>query len=133
MSGIITSVAGSSDYFIGGVVAYSNEVKKSILGVSETTLKRFGAVSSPTARQMARGVRIRLNSDIGISITGVAGPGGGSPEKPVGTVFIGLSVRKKSISEKKEWAREFHFNGGRGSVRKQSVEAALEILIELLG
>ncbi len=100
----ITDIPGCSDVFLGGCVTYTNEIKHRLLMVSEETLSRFGAVSAETAVEMARGVRLRLGSDIGISATGLAGPGGGTPELPVGTVYIGISssggeeVRKLSLS-----------------------------------
>ncbi len=100
----ITDVAGCSDVFLGGCVTYSNEAKQKLLGVRAETLERYGAVSEETAREMARGVRERLGSHIGVSATGIAGPGGGTPEKPVGTVYVGIStetveeVRKLSLS-----------------------------------
>jgi len=100
----ITDIAGCSDVFVGGCVTYANEAKMRLLGVSAETLEQFGAVSEQTAREMARGVRERLGADIGVSATGIAGPTGGTPEKPVGTVFVGIStvkgeeVRKLSLS-----------------------------------
>ena len=100
----ITDIAGCSDVFLGGCVTYANEAKVRLLGVREETLAQYGAVSEQTAREMARGVRERLGADIGVSATGIAGPGGGSEEKPVGTVYIGIStesgehVRKLSLS-----------------------------------
>ncbi len=109
----ITDVPGSSDVFRGGVVAYHNEVKAATLGVSEETLSRFGAVSEETAAEMARGVRKSLNSDIGISVTGIAGPGGGSELKPVGTVCFCLADAKgarsftRNISGERERVRAF--------------------------
>ena len=133
LSGAITSVPGSSHCFLGGVVAYSNDAKASLLGVRETTLRRFGAVSAETARAMARGVRRALGADIGISITGIAGPGGGSPDKPVGTVFIALSAGRKAAGGPVERAEVFRFSGTRGSVRRQSVAAAIEMVMGLLG
>ncbi|MFQ5464655.1 MAG: CinA family protein [Thermodesulfobacteriota bacterium] len=133
LSGAITSVPGSSHCFLGGVVAYSNDVKTSLLGVREGTLKRFGAVSAETARGMARGVRRAVGADIGISITGIAGPGGGAPGKPVGTVFIGLSAGSRPAGGPVERAEGFRFSGTRGSVRRQSVAAALEMVMGLLG
>jgi nicotinamide-nucleotide amidase len=96
----ITNVPGASDYFLGGIVAYSNEWKRELLGVKEETLKNFGAVSGETAREMAEGVRSRMKADIGVSVTGIAGPTGGSEEKPVGTVHIGLAT-PKGTEEKK--------------------------------
>ena len=87
----ITNVPGSSDYFLGGLVTYSNASKEELLGVSEEALKKFGAVSAEAAREMAQGLRTRLKSDLAVSVTGIAGPGGGSDEKPVGTVFMALA------------------------------------------
>ncbi len=92
MSKRITDIGGSSDVFCGGCVTYANEAKMKLLGVKAETLDEFGAVSEQTAREMARGVREALGVDIGVSITGIAGPGGGSPEKPVGTVYVGIST-----------------------------------------
>ena len=100
----ITDVSGCSDVFFGGCVTYINEIKQRLLGVSAETLEKYGAVSEQTAMEMAKGVRERLGTDIGVSATGIAGPTGGSPETPVGTVFIGIStrngekVRKLSLS-----------------------------------
>ncbi|MBQ9783069.1 MAG: competence/damage-inducible protein A [Clostridia bacterium] len=90
----ITDIPGCSDVFAGGCVTYSNEVKMRLLGVREETLAAYGAVSEQTAKEMARGVRERLGTDIGVSATGIAGPGGGTPEKPVGTVYVGLSTKE---------------------------------------
>ena len=107
----ITDIAGCSDIFFGGCVTYTNEIKQRLLGVSADTLEKFGAVSAETAIEMARGVRERTGSDIGISATGIAGPGGGSEETPVGTVFLGISTkdgeswRKLSLSGRR--SREF--------------------------
>ncbi len=100
----LTDVSGASEVFLGGCVTYANEAKIKLLGVSPETLSTYGAVSEETAREMARGVREALGSDIGVSVTGIAGPSGGSPEKPVGTVYIGVStvfgesVRRLSLS-----------------------------------
>ena len=107
----ITDIAGCSDVFLGGCVTYTNEIKHKLLGVSEKTLDSFGAVSAETAVEMARGVRERTGSDIGISATGIAGPGGGTDQTPVGTVFLGISTkdgeswRKLSLSSRR--SREF--------------------------
>lgn len=87
----LTNVSGSSDYFLGSVVAYANPVKVNVLGVDSTVLETHGAVSEPVARQMARGVRERLGADVGVATTGIAGPTGGTPEKPVGTIWIGYA------------------------------------------
>ncbi len=90
----ITDIAGCSDVFVGSCVTYANEAKVKLLGVSEETLKEWGAVSEQTAKEMARGVRNALGTDIGVSVTGIAGPDGGTPEKPVGTVFLGISTKE---------------------------------------
>ena len=97
---MITSVAGSSAYFKGGIVAYSNELKMNILKVNQNTLEHYGAVSEPTAREMVLGALEVLNVDIAVGITGIAGPGGGSPEKPVGTVWIGVGNRERIVTKK---------------------------------
>lgn len=124
----VTAVSGSSAYYRGGVIAYHNDVKRDRLGVSAETLGMCGAVSERTAREMARGARRAVGASVGLSVTGVAGPTGGTPEKPVGTVFIGVS------SEAGEAVRRFVFRGGRESVRGQSVDAALALLRDhLLG
>jgi nicotinamide-nucleotide amidase len=96
----ITSVAGSSDYFMGSIVAYQNSLKESLLGVNPATLEYHGAVSEPTILEMAEGVRKRLKVDIGVATSGIAGPGGGSLEKPVGTVWIAYADGENQISKK---------------------------------
>ena len=93
----ITDLAGCSDVFLGGCVTYANEAKEKLIGVKHETLEAFGAVSEQTAREMARGVRLVLGADIGISTTGIAGPGGGTPEKPVGTVFVAISTQRGEV------------------------------------
>ena len=95
----ITDLAGCSDVFLGGCVTYANEAKEKLIGVKRETLEAFGAVSEQTAREMARGVRLALGADVGIATTGIAGPGGGTPEKPVGTVYIAVST------EEGEWVK----------------------------
>lgn len=132
LSAMITSVAGSSEYFIGGVIAYSNDIKVRLLGVSETTIAEVGAVSARTAAEMAVGVMARLGSDVGISVTGIAGPSGGTPEKPVGTVFIGYAARGAREGEIRTASRGYSFEGRRAEVRVSSAEAALEGLMEFI-
>ncbi len=122
----ITSVAGSSDYFSGGVVAYANEVKVAILGVREMSLAENGAASTPVAKEMAEGVLRKLNADIAVATTGIAGPGGGTAEKPVGLVFIGLATEGESE------VRPFKFEGDRMSVQKAASDAALEMIYNSL-
>ena len=94
----ITDVGGCSSVFLGGVVAYANKIKENILGVSGETLKKYGAVSEFTAMEMANGVRRICGSDIGISTTGIAGPDGGTEEKPVGTVYVGFSFKDTTLA-----------------------------------
>jgi nicotinamide-nucleotide amidase len=118
----ITSIPGSSAYFERGVVVYSNRAKMELLGVPEDVLRAHGAVSAPTAEAMARGVVERSGSACGLSITGVAGPDGGSPAKPVGTVFIGLAIGDDVTSQR------FRFLGDRTSVKWQSSVMALDML-----
>lgn len=122
----ITDVPGSSDYFIGGFVSYAYEAKVKSLGVSWDTLKAYGAVSRETVLEMARGARRALDTDIGISVSGIAGPGGGMPEKPVGLTWIGLSAPDG------EWARVFIWQGDRLQNKAQSAEAALQLLLDYL-
>ena len=122
----ITDVPGSSEYFLGGVVAYAYDVKVKLLDVSWDTLNTYGAVSRETVLEMARGAQQRIGGDIAISVSGIAGPGGGTPEKPVGTTWIGLATPDG------EWAKEFHFFGNRQENKNAAATAALEILLEYL-
>ena len=118
----ITDVPGASDVFAGGVIAYSNDVKSGVLGVAPETLAKFGAVSSETAREMAAGARRLTKADLAVSVTGVAGPGGGSAEKPVGLVWFGLSTANGTRAERAI------FPGDRARVREQAVVHALGML-----
>lgn len=120
LGAVLTQESGSSDFYLGGVVSYSNNLKEKFLGVKPHTLERYGAVSPETALEMAMGIREYANSDLGVSITGIAGPGGGSQEKPVGLVYIGLAT-PEGIE-----AIKFQFHGGRDSIRQLSVQAALD-------
>jgi PncC family amidohydrolase len=122
----ITDVPGSSDYFLGGIVAYSYEAKASLLDVSWDTLNGKGAVSPETVLEMARGARNRLKSDIAVSVSGIAGPGGGTAEKPVGTTWIGLTTLDG------EWTRHFLWNGSREQNKQHSCEAALQFILDYL-
>ncbi len=126
VSHLVTNVPGSSDYYVGGVTSYAYEAKVRLLGVSWETLEKYGAVSEQTVLEMARGVRLALASDISVAVSGIAGPSGGTPEKPVGTVWIGLS------SAKIEYARHYLFSGERLAVKEQSAQAALSVLVEYL-
>lgn len=122
----ITDVPGSSEYFIGGFVSYAYEAKVASLGVSWDTLKAHGAVSRETVLEMARGARTALSADIAISVSGIAGPGGGLPEKPVGTTWIGL------VTPDGEQAQVFYWKGNRRENKEQSADAALKMVIAFL-
>ncbi len=119
----ITAVSGSSDYYAGGVIAYSNDVKMALLDVPEAMLLEHGAVSAPVAEAMAEGVRTRLDADLALSTTGIAGPTGGTEDKPVGLVFIGMAIRNRRAT-----ARKHRFDGNRDAVRMAASQAALEML-----
>ena len=118
----ITAVPGSSAVFAGGVISYSNDVKRNVLGVSSDILQNVGAVSSETAAQMAEGVRRLLKTDLAVSLTGIAGPDGGSEKKPVGLVWFGLATENGVRTEKAI------FRGDRAQVREQAVTHALGML-----
>ena len=122
----ITDVPGSSDYFLGGFVSYAYEAKVASLGVSWDTLKAHGAVSRETVLEMARGARRALGADLAISVSGIAGPGGGLPEKPVGATWIGLATPDG------ERAEGFYWKGNRRENKEQSAQAALKMVIEFL-
>jgi PncC family amidohydrolase len=122
----VTNVPGSSEYFLGGVTAYAYEAKVKLLGVSWDTLTRYGAVSRETVLEMARGARSALEADVGVSVSGIAGPGGGMPGKPVGLTWIGLSASDF------EEARSFVFPGDRLAIKEQAAEQALGMLKEYL-
>jgi len=118
----LTSIPGSSDVVLGGVIAYANDVKRDMLGVDEAELVRYGAVSEPVVRQMAEGVRSRTGASIGIGITGVAGPGGGTQEKPVGTVWIGIALPRATK------ALQVRLIGDREEIRRRATQSALELV-----
>lgn len=122
----LTAVPGSSAVYKGGIICYTNWVKQNILGVGESTLAEFGAVSEAVALQMAKGARNVLQADIALSVTGLAGPSGDEYGNPVGTVFVGY------CDEQKAYAQKFCFAGDREAVRTQAVKSALEILLNEL-
>jgi PncC family amidohydrolase len=122
----ITNVPGSSDYFIGGVVAYAYEAKVTLLGVAWDTLNKYGAVSRETVLEMAAGARRTLGTDIAVSVSGIAGPGGGLPNKPVGTTWVGLATPDG------KWARAFCFLGDREQNKTSAAEATLQMLLDYL-
>lgn len=120
----ITAVPGSSGYFLGGVVPYSNAAKEALLGVPSATLEAHGAVSAQVAKAMAIGARARFDSTLAVAVTGVAGPDGGSDEKPVGLTYVGLADGDGAE------VRRFTFEGDRAANREAGTRAALEWLIE---
>ncbi|MGN1166076.1 MAG: CinA family protein [Lachnospiraceae bacterium] len=126
LAGRVMNVAGASDVYDEGYITYSNEAKHRILGVKEKTLEQYGAVSHNTAYEMAEGAAKVAKADAALSVTGIAGPGGGTPEKPVGLVYIGCYLKGKVRTE------EFHFTGNRAKNRECAVEEALAILQEQL-
>ncbi len=123
---LITDIAGSSNYFLGGIVSYAYSAKEGVLGVRHETLLAHGAVSPQTAAEMAWGAQRILRSDIAMSLTGVAGPSGGTPDKPVGLVYIHLSAGDAEIGERHLW------DGDRIANKERSAEAALRLLIRYL-
>ena len=123
---LITDVPGASRYFLGGIIAYSNEAKIKLLGVKKETLEEYGAVSEECAREMVIGVTNLFNSDIGIATTGIAGPSGGSNEKPVGLVYVGLKMREK-VS-----VRRYFFDGNRKEIKRKIAEQAIKDVIDIL-
>ena len=122
----VTNVSGSSGYFDRGFITYSNEAKMQLLGVPEEVLIVHGAVSEPCARAMAEGARRAAASEAGLSVTGIAGPSGGTPEKPVGTVFMAVALPAGTD------CRLFQFEGSRVEIKEQTAEAALGMLCEAL-
>lgn len=123
---ILTTVPGSSAYFSGGIVAYSNEIKVNLLGVSASDLSAYGAVSKQVAEQMAEGIKKITGADIAVATTGIAGPSGGTVEKPVGTVWIAVNCKNQTSS------REFKFNGTRQIIIERTTQAALLMVGEML-
>jgi nicotinamide-nucleotide amidase len=122
----LTNVSGSSLYVLGGIIAYSNGAKMGLLGVNGSTLEAHGAVSEPAALEMARGARARLGADLALSTTGIAGPTGGTPDKPVGLAYIGFSAANGERCERHVWG------GDRLENKRLTVEAALEMLLNYL-
>lgn len=120
---VITQVDGSSGYYLGGAVSYGDALKRSVLGVTPETLERHGAVSAQVARAMAEGARRAFVADLAVSVTGVAGPGGGSEAKPVGLVYVGVS------SAAGDEVRRFHWTDDRDGNKRRSAGAALELLL----
>lgn len=123
---LITSEPGSSKYFRGGIIAYSDEVKQRVVGVRQATLRKYGAVSAEVAREMAQGVLKRFMADISISITGIAGPTGGTKKKPVGLVYLCVATRQHVAVEDRM------FKGSRNQIRREACKKVLRLLKRLL-
>jgi nicotinamide-nucleotide amidase len=123
---LLTNISGSSEYFDRGVITYSNTAKKDLLNVPQTILDTYGAVSEQTASAMAQGIRTNAGVDIGLSTTGVAGPTGGTKEKPVGLVYIGIATKKNIV------VKRFLFTGNRLANKESTCSAALTLIIETL-
>ena len=128
IAALLTEQPGSSDNMLGGVVSYADAAKTALLGVGADLLAEHGAVSEPVALAMAAGIRRRLGADLALSVTGIAGPGGGSADKPVGTVWIGMAGPGDAVS-----ARRYYFAGDRYAVRVQAAEAALAWAVAVVG
>ena len=126
LSRLLTTIPGASAFFVGGIIAYQNSIKSDFLGVSEQTLTDYGAVSSATAMAMAEGCRHRFSTDVAVSITGIAGPGGGSLEKPIGLVFLAVAVDQRTC------VVEHNFSGNREQVREAAISAALDLILEAI-
>lgn len=123
----VTDVAGSSQWFDRGFVAYTNRAKQDLLGVAPQVLLQFGAVSGQVAGEMAEGALLRSNADAALAVTGIAGPDGGSPDKPVGTVWFAWAMRGQPTE-----TRQMRFDGGRDMVRRAAVATALVHMVEML-
>jgi len=122
----LTEVPGASEYFLGGVVAYAYDAKERLLGVRHQTLYDHGAVSRETAIEMAHGARVAFGADVGLSVTGIAGPGGGMPGKPVGLTWIAVSTRTSDLAE------QYTASGDRSANKASAAEAALELLLRVI-
>lgn len=123
----LTSIPGSSRYFLGGVVAYGNPAKSAMLGVPPSLIREHGAVSAAVAASMAEGALSRFRADLAIAVTGIAGPGGGTRGKPAGTVWVAVLLRGGG-----RYAHRFRFLGDRAAVRRESVRASLDAAVDLL-
>jgi PncC family amidohydrolase len=126
ISATIANIPGASRVLLGGIVSYDPRIKRDMLGVSQAVIDGVGVVSEPCARQMAEGARATLGADIAVSATGVAGPSGGTPDAPVGTVYIACTGKQGTVT------RHFLYTGNRQAVRRQTVESALRLVLETI-
>lgn len=124
IAAMITEIPGSSNWFDRGFVTYTNQAKMDLLGVKEDTLKNYGAVSEQTVREMVAGALERSRATVAVAVSGIAGPGGGTPDKPVGTVWVAFGIKNQAIK-----ARCLHLNGSRSQIRNQVVDEALRGLL----
>jgi len=122
---VLTTIPGSSAYYVGGVIAYTNALKIKLLGVAFSTLEEYGAVSESTAQEMAEGIKTVTQADVGIASTGIAGPSGGTAEKPVGLVYIGLATEVTTV-------KAFVFDGDRLQNQKATVQAVLQMVLDCI-
>ena len=122
----LTDIPGSSGYVMGSIVSYTNEIKERLVGVRHATLAAHGAVSPETAREMAEGIRRVIRTDLGIGITGIAGPGGGTAAKPVGLVYIAVDTAGFSF------CRELHLTGDRAGIREQAADAVFQLILDTI-
>ena len=128
----LVNVSGASGCFNEGYITYANEAKVRVLGVKEESIRSFGVVSNVVVTEMAEGVLNKANADIAVAVSGIAGPLGGSPEKPVGTVYIGICLRNKTDKSLTKTSYEFHFEGDRSEIRNKTVEEALKIILSAI-
>ena len=128
----IVNVSGASGCFNEGYITYANEAKVRVLGVKEESIRNFGVVSNMVVTEMAEGVLNKANADVAVAVSGIAGPLGGSPEKPVGTVYIGICLRNKTDKSLTKTSYEFHFEGDRSEIRNKTVEEALKIILSAI-
>ena len=128
----LVDVSGASGCFNEGYITYSNEAKIRLLGVKEETIKEFGVVSAEVVTEMAEGVLNKADADMAVAVSGIAGPLGGSKEKPVGTVYIGFCMSDKSIGRLTKVSYKFSFDGNRTEIRNKTVEEALKIILSAI-
>ena len=128
----LVNVSGASGCFNEGYITYANEAKVRVLGVKEESIRNFGVVSNMVVTEMAEGVLNKANADVAVAVSGIAGPLGGSPEKPVGTVYIGICLKDKMNKSLTKTSYRFYFEGGRSEIRNKTVEEALKIILSAI-
>ena len=128
----LVNVSGASGCFNEGYITYANEAKVRVLGVKEESIRNFGVVSNMVVTEMAEGVLNKANADVAVAVSGIAGPLGGSPEKPVGTVYIGICLKDKMNKSLTKASYRFYFGGDRSEIRNKTVEEALKIILSAI-